>query len=120
MSATAELTTIVIDCADPDRLAGFYRAVTGWDVAYRDDQMVQLGNGGPIGLGFQRIAGYQSPAWPDDAKHAHLDLAVADLDASVAAVLAAGASRPEFQPGGDEWVVLLDPEGHPFCLIPGA
>lgn len=24
--------------------------------------------------------------------------------------------RLEFQPGGDQWVVLADPEGHLFCL----
>lgn len=117
MSALAKITTIVIDCAGPGPLAEFYRAVTGWEITYRDDDCVQLGNGSPIQLGFQRVEGYQPPSWPDAAKHAHLDLKVTDLDRAVKEVLAAGATRPEFQPGGDEWVVLADPEGHPFCLI---
>ncbi len=30
-------------------------------------------------------------------------------------LVAAGATRPEFQPG-DGWVVLTDPAGHPFCI----
>ena len=29
------------------------------------------------------------------------------------------ATRPGFQPGGDSWVVLTDPEGHAFCLVAG-
>ena len=116
MPALAELTTIVIDCADPGSLAEFYRAVTAWEVIYRDEECVQLG-GGPIQLGFQRIEGYRPPNWPDPAKHAHLDLKVSDLDHVVKELLAIGANKPDFQPGGDEWVVLTDPEGHPFCLV---
>ena len=117
MPALAELTTIVIDCADPGSLAEFYRAVTGWKVTYQDEDSVQLGGGGPIQLGFQRIVGYRPPGWPDPAKHAHLDLTVSDLDHAVEELLAIGATKPEFQPGGDGWVVLVDPEGHPFCLV---
>ncbi|MFB4274053.1 hypothetical protein ACBJ59_02065 [Nonomuraea sp. MTCD27] len=25
---------------------------------------------------------------------------------------------PNVQPGGAGWTVLVDPEGHPFCLMP--
>ncbi|MGV9599187.1 VOC family protein [Streptosporangium sandarakinum] len=32
---------------------------------------------------------------------------------------APGATRPEFQPGGDDWTVLADPEEHPFCVSAG-
>jgi hypothetical protein len=31
-------------------------------------------------------------------------------------VVALGATRPGFQPGGS-WVVLPDPGGHAFCLV---
>ncbi|WP_461012378.1 VOC family protein, partial [Streptomyces capparidis] len=41
---------------------------------------------------------------------------VPDVEGAVEELLALGAGRPEFQPGGKEWVVLTDPEGHPFCL----
>ena len=36
--------------------------------------------------------------------------------AAAAASLKLGATRPDHQPGGDRWRVLLDPAGHPFCL----
>lgn len=119
MSAPAAISTIVIDCADPAGLAEFYRRATGWTETYQDENFVVLGGDGPIKLGFQRIEGYRPPSWPDKAKHAHLDLAVADLDQSTKELCEFGAAKPDFQPGGEEWVVLTDPEGHPFCLVAG-
>ncbi|HTS98029.1 MAG TPA: VOC family protein [Streptosporangiaceae bacterium] len=118
MSATANLRAVVIDCADPAALAEFYRKLTGLDISYSDDTYVDLG-GGPLKLGFQRIEGYRGPGWPDPAKHAHLDFTVADLPSAADEAVTLGAGRPEFQPGGESWVVLTDPEGHPFCLTGG-
>ncbi len=110
------LATILLDSADPAELAEFYTAATGWKPTYTDDDFVFLGDGGPVQLGFQRVADYQGPTWPDDRTHAHLDFAVPDVAAAVATLLALGARKPDFQPGEDKWTVLLDPEGHPFCL----
>ncbi|WP_446221397.1 VOC family protein [Nocardia sp. IBHARD005] len=47
----------------------------------------------------------------------HLDLRVEDLDVAEKLALGFGAVRPDHQPGGDRWRVLLDPAGHPFCLV---
>ncbi|GLY68401.1 VOC family protein [Amycolatopsis taiwanensis] len=118
MSALAQPATVVIDCAAPGPLAEFYRTVTGWEVTYRDVDCVHLGDGG-VQLGFQRVAGYQPPNWPSPAKQAHLDFTVADVDQAVKQLLAIGATRPEYQPGGEQWVVLADPEGHLLCLAAG-
>ncbi|MFF8322937.1 VOC family protein [Streptomyces bobili] len=120
MSALAKVSTVVIDCGDPVRLAEFYSKVTGWEVTHSGEDLASLGSGEPFGLAFVRIEGYRAPSWPDDAKHAHLDFTVADLEEAAGRILALGASRPEFQPGKDQWVVLTDPEGHPFCLTTGA
>ncbi|WP_030156884.1 VOC family protein [Glycomyces sp. NRRL B-16210] len=118
MSAIATLTTVVIDCADPAALAAFYERVSGWPVTYRDEEAVHLSEG-PVSLGFQRIEGYRGPGWPDAAKHCHLDFTVDDVDRAVKELLAAGATKPEFQPGGGDWTVLADPEGHLFCVSAG-
>jgi hypothetical protein len=45
----------------------------------------------------------------------HLDFDVDDLDATEARVLAAGATKYDFQPN-DHCQVYADPVGHPFCL----
>lgn len=116
MSALAQLATVIIDCRAPGPLAEFYRTLTGWAVTYRDADFVYLGDGGPVQLGFQRVEGYQPPGWPGPAKQAHLDFKVADVERAVKELVGLGATRPEFQPGGAEWVVLADPEGHLLCL----
>jgi predicted enzyme related to lactoylglutathione lyase len=117
MPADATLAAVVIDSADPAALAEFYGKLTGLAVTYSDDTYLYLGEG-PVKLGFQRVEGYRAPGWPDPAKHSHLDLAVADIESAAKEAAALGAGRPDFQPGGGSWVVLTDPEGHPFCLTP--
>ncbi|WP_229706470.1 VOC family protein [Micromonospora sonchi] len=74
-------------------------------------------------IGFQRVDGYQPPSWPAQRspQQLHLDFAVDNVDEAEAEamVLALGATKADFQPGGDRWRVYLDPAGHPFCLLRG-
>jgi hypothetical protein len=51
----------------------------------------------------------------DSDKQFHLDLKVDDIPAAEQAAVALGATAPERQPG-ETWRVLLDPDGHPFCM----
>ncbi|KAB8194900.1 VOC family protein [Nonomuraea phyllanthi] len=113
---TTTLASVVFDCADPAALAAFYAKATGWRVGSGDADFAVL-EGGPVSVAFQRVEGYRGPGWPDDAKHAHLDLKVADVETATKDLAALGATVPEFQPGGGDWTVLLDPEGHPFCVM---
>ncbi|MDH6703442.1 putative enzyme related to lactoylglutathione lyase [Kitasatospora sp. MAA19] len=118
MPVLKQLSTVVIDCVDPAALAAFYQKATGWEITYSDQEFASLGDGDgtPVQLAFVRDEGYQAPGWPDGAKHMHLDFTVTDLDDATGELLGFGASRPEFQPGDGQWIVLTDPEGHPFCL----
>ncbi|MEV0649836.1 VOC family protein [Phytomonospora sp. NPDC050363] len=118
MNAIAKPATITLDCADPAALADFYRQVTGWGVTYSDDDTVYLGDGG-VQLGFQRVAGYTAPVWPQDPAGAHVDFSVADVAVAVKELTGLGATVPAEQPGGDDWTVLVDPSGHVFCLSSG-
>ncbi len=119
MSALSRLTAVHVDCADPIKLAAFYQQATGWQLTDSGEEFAALdaGAGGPA-LGFVRVPDHRAPQWPDGAKRLHLDFAVADLDRAVADLLRLGAVKPACQPGAGAWVVLLDPEGHPFCLAP--
>ena len=116
MAPLARLNTVVIDCAEPVALAAFYHRLTGWEIVDSDPEWATLSGDGPVRLAFQRVPGYQGPGWPDDAKHAHLDLTVATLGQAVQQAVALGATAPKHQPGGEAFVVLADPEGHLFCL----
>ncbi|MCK2219190.1 VOC family protein [Actinomadura sp. ATCC 31491] len=119
MTTTTTIATVVIDCADPRALAAFYARLTGWTPSGDDPGFVTL-EGGPVMLAFQRVDGYRGPGWPGPAKHAHLDLAVPDVESAVRRIAELGGAIPAEQPGGGEWTVALDPEGHPFCLTRAA
>ncbi|MFE3455610.1 VOC family protein [Nonomuraea sp. NPDC059194] len=114
-AALAEISTIVFDAVRPAALAEFYRTVLGGQITHSDDDYASLDAGGRQ-LAFQRTEDYQAPAWPGGTKQLHLDLKVADLDAAQKELLDLGATKPDFQPGGGDWVVLADPEGHLFCI----
>jgi catechol 2,3-dioxygenase-like lactoylglutathione lyase family enzyme len=57
--------------------------------------------------------------WPnaESSQQAHLDFDVPDLAEGEARVVALGAIKAEVQPHPDDFVVFLDPAGHPFCLV---
>ncbi|HIY65131.1 MAG TPA: VOC family protein [Candidatus Agrococcus pullicola] len=114
-----------LDCADASALAQFYAELLGWQVddrpEYPDwvDVLPPEGNAAPVKLGCQQIENYRPPTWPDGPipQQAHLDFYVDSIAESSIAAEAAGAVRHSHQPSEDgNFVVFLDPEGHPFCL----
>ena len=120
--AIARFQLVAIDCPDPRVLAAFYSAITGWrETRPHEDypEWVQLVSEGGATIAFQRVADFAPPQWPgqEHPQQLHLDFAVPDLDAGEAAVLALGAIKHAVQPAPDEFRVLLDPAGHPFCLV---
>jgi predicted enzyme related to lactoylglutathione lyase len=118
-NAVATLYMVNLDCADPRAMARFYSALLGWEMPYCEDQYSMVSNG-TISIGFGQVDGYRAPNWPDDehSKQYHLDLRVPEVAQAEAALLELGATVPDVQPGGARWRVMLDPEGHPFCLLP--
>ncbi|MGM7669420.1 VOC family protein [Microbacterium sp. A93] len=119
--AIARFPSFVIDCPDPQALAGFYGEILGWEVqgtTGERDQWVDLQPAdGSHCISFQRVEDYRAPDWPgqDRPQQMHLDVQVRDLDAGERAVLKLGVTKTADQPGGS-FRVFLDPSGHPFCL----
>ena len=114
-----------IDCRDPYALAKFYADLTGWTIYWHDEAYACLGapgigQGEYPGLTFQRSDAYVPPVWPEEPgaqqTMEHLDFAVDDLPAAVARAVSLGARVADEQFTQD-WTVMLDPEGHPFCLL---
>lgn len=116
-----ELTAVTIDCSDAGRLADFYARLTGGKVTYRDDEsghaQTTVDN---TTINFQRVNSYSPPQWPgqEHPQQFHLDFRVDNLDAAVAHAVAAGATESVEQPAPGQHTVLLDLDGHPFCLTP--
>ena len=124
MPPIARLAAVSLDSADPAALAGFYRELLGLETFFETEDFVVL-KGGGILVTTQRVTDHEPPDWPTGprGKQLHLELAVTDLDHSETRAIAIGATKPDVQPNPDLWRVLLDPDGHPFCittLIPDA
>jgi predicted enzyme related to lactoylglutathione lyase len=115
--AIARFPVAVLDCPDPEVLAGFYSALLDWEVVQSGENMAFIRAEHGDALGFQRVADFTPPQWPgqDIPQQLHLDVTVDDLDIAEAAVLALGAVKHDHQPG-ETFRVFLDPAGHPFCL----
>ncbi|WP_344864180.1 VOC family protein [Planomonospora alba] len=120
MTITAKLLAVTIDCAEPKRLAEFYATVLGYEVQYAEDEYAGIGDGADdtVRVYFQKNTERRPAAWPGPDKQFHLDVRVPDVEQAVEDYLKLGASKPDFQPGGENWTVLADPEGHLFCVCP--
>jgi predicted enzyme related to lactoylglutathione lyase len=118
----------VLDAADAIGLAHFYEQLLGWAttdsfIGPRGGWAVIRPPDGSLKMEFQGGPEYRRPVWPavpgEQQMMIHLDIAVDDLERGVAHAIELGARVAEHQPRPDVRV-MLDPEGHPFCLFAGA
>jgi catechol 2,3-dioxygenase-like lactoylglutathione lyase family enzyme len=117
MSDVIKLSGVGVDGPNAGELAAFYAEITGGTVTSQNEHWASMsGPGGTID--FWTVPDHQPPTWPNGTtpKQLHLDFYVDDLEATQAKVLAAGASKYDFQPNSDHCYVFADPAGHPFCL----
>ena len=121
----AAVHAVIFDCDDPMVLAEFYANLLGGEVEadpFGGYSVTVAGLG--CTLGFQADEDYQRPVWPGEKggqmQMMHLDLRVRDRQEAVEYALAIGATEPaeQFcQPDWEpQWITLLDPAGHPFCI----
>lgn len=69
-------------------------------------------SGDEFGVGFQKVEGLGT-----GKNRVHIDIAVDDLaDARDHVVALGGSEAPGYEEGG--FLVMADPEGNVFCLIP--
>ena len=110
---------IAYDCSNASKLADFYVAITGWEKEFATDEWAGIRTPHGILLVFQTVKDYQAPTWPweDDKpqQQAHIDFYVDDLDEAVELAIRHGAKKASTQ-YFDTSTVMIDPEGHPFCL----
>jgi len=114
----AKLKTVVIDGPDIAALSAFYTELAGFTQVYADDEWITLD--GPDGwrLGLQHAPDHVPPQWPDPEhpQQFHLDIYVPDLEVAAQHAEKLGARRIG---GGERWITLADPSGHPFDLCQG-
>jgi predicted enzyme related to lactoylglutathione lyase len=114
--ATVEL---VLDCAEPKRLAKFWRDALDYRDYYTDTSLAVLvpkaGIASPLLL--------QEVPEPKAGKNRmHIDIIVDDVEAEVHRLQALGARRIDDGVqsfGGTRWVRMTDPEQNEFCVSTG-
>jgi hypothetical protein len=138
------LVHLVIDAADPPRLARFWAAALGWDVASDESGEVGVVPSGydypdPVALplvlvpvsgpktGKNRVHGVgpylellRVPGAKAVKNRMHLDVAPGPADDHLAEVVRlreSGAVEVDVGQGDAAWVVLADPEGNEFCVL---
>jgi catechol 2,3-dioxygenase-like lactoylglutathione lyase family enzyme len=116
------ISELVINCADPGRLAAFWSEVLGYvELGREDDGSIEIGPP-DVGFGGLQPTLILSPSSdPRPGKlRLHLDVNPTDRDqeAELERLLALGARPADVgQTGAESWHVLADPEGNEFCLL---
>ena len=117
------LGAIVLDSNNSQELSTFYAKLLGWTKYMHGEEwiIVSKDSGEGLQLVFQEIAEYERPLWPAETgsqqQMLHLDFYVDDMEIGVQHALSCGAALSPVQLE-DHWRVMLDPAGHPFCILP--
>jgi predicted enzyme related to lactoylglutathione lyase len=111
---------LTVDCADVERARDFYATLTGWEKIVAFDCLALKADIGMTILFAETDIPYVPPVWPEEPgqqqKQMHFNFQVDDLPSAVEEAIKLGATKAAAQYGGEHFVTMLDPEGHPFCL----
>jgi catechol 2,3-dioxygenase-like lactoylglutathione lyase family enzyme len=113
---TSRIGEMVIDCDDPEAAAAFWCAALGYRITDRDQTGVALAGDSTA----PTILLLKSDTPKIGKTRLHFDLCPIDGDqqAEVDRLIAAGATRVDIGQGDVRWVVLADPCGNEFCVMP--
>jgi hypothetical protein len=108
------------DCLDPHQVAKFWQAALDWRMTYQSDEecVLEPPEGSPQDGVSPDLLFLKVPEVKTVKNRLHLDLRPDDRDAEVRRLLDLGATRVDIGQGDTRWVVLADPEGNEFCVLP--
>lgn len=109
-----DISYIVVDCEDVERVAAFWSNLLELKVANRWRQYVILeSRANAPALSFQRV-----PESKATKNRVHVDISVDDLDAATDRATRLGATLlDQVTEDGVTARVLADPEGNEFCFV---
>lgn len=112
------IDTLTIDCADPIRVADFWRAALGYELVEADADGAEIRDPGGAGWPLLFLV---VPEGKSVKNRLHLDIrASASMSAEVERLKGFGAREQRFvEEGGSFWTVMLDVEGNEFCVLRG-
>lgn len=113
------LGNVMVDCDDERKLQRFYGELLGWEMCELFARPAVSSSSGIVFL-FIEEKDYVPPVWPEDTgkqqKQMHFDFRVDNVAEMVKKAESLGAKKAESQFGGNDFVTMFDPAGHPFCL----
>ena len=113
------LGNVMVDCDDERKLQRFYGELLGWEMCELFARPAVSSSSGIVFL-FIEEKDYVPPVWPEDTgkqqKQMHFDFQVDSVAEMVKKAESLGAKKAESQFGGNDFVTMFDPAGHPFCL----
>jgi hypothetical protein len=114
---TGPVAAVVVDCAEPAAVAGFWRLATGWTPASSTTHGMSFRSPEGVGPFFELLP----TAEPKVVKNRiHLDVAPYpgdELSEAVSVLLKQGAVPEDVGQGDVPWSVLADPQGTEFCVV---
>ncbi|MFR0355447.1 VOC family protein [Streptomyces sediminimaris] len=111
---------VVLDCAEPEKLALFYKELLEGEETDSAANRVEIRGADGTRLAFRRDMNATPPSWPrpENSLQVHLDFVVQDLDAAERRVVELGGRPLETKDaaGPFETRGYSDPAGHSFSL----
>jgi hypothetical protein len=111
---------VVLDCAEPEKLAEFYKELLEGEETAASANLVEIRGNDGVRLAFRRDVNATPPSWPrpENSLQAHLDFLVEDLDEAERRVVGLGGRPVETKDaaGPYEERGYADPAGHSFTL----
>jgi predicted enzyme related to lactoylglutathione lyase len=111
---------MVLDCAEPDELAAFYKELLEAEETEATANRVEIRSPDGTRLAFRRDMNATPPSWPrpENSLQAHLELVVDDLDAAERRVVSLGGRPTDAKDPSarTESRGCTDPAGHSFTL----
>ncbi|MDX3248213.1 VOC family protein [Streptomyces sp. ME18-1-4] len=118
--ALVKAGVVVLDCAEPEKLAEFYVGLLDAEETDSTANRVEIRGADGTRLAFRRDVNATPPSWPrpENALQAHLDFLVDDLDEVERRIVGLGGRPLETKraSGPHEERGYADPAGHSFTL----
>ena len=118
--ALVKAGVVVLDCAEPEKLAVFYTELLEAEQTEATANRVEIRGADGTRLAFRRDVNATPPSWPrpENSLQAHLDFLVEDLDEAERRIIGLGGRPLETRdaPGPYEERGFADPAGHSFTL----
>ncbi|MGC4998229.1 VOC family protein [Streptomyces sp. DT195] len=111
---------VVLDCAEPEKLAAFYEEFLDGEQTVASANLVQIRGADGFRIAFRRDVNATPPSWPrpENSLQAHVEFMVDDLDAVERRIVSLGGRAIETRDavGPHEERGYSDPAGHSFTV----